>query len=208
MGVLKIPVTKAKQTIDIDDEKLPDHVFSAALFLGLKELANRGQSKITVAKLEGEELAKAQAAAMEKAIENVAAMYDGTVKLPGTKASPKESRAVMDEAMRQAKAVVKDYIKNELKLKISAVAPSEITRKAKELVASDPSYIEKAKAIVEQRTKPAQVTISFADVHEDPKLAKKVDERKAKAKAPGLSAKQAGKAAPRAKAKAPAQAEA
>lgn len=197
MSAMSIPVTKGKGVVSIETDQLPEAVYAEALRLGLKELVNRGMSKITVAKLEGEELAKAQAAAMAKATDNVEAIMAGKIKFAGQKASSKVSGAVMTEARRIARNIVKDEIKK-AGGKISHYEASEITKAANQLIEAQPEIIETAKANLEARTS-APVKLDIASlVKESPKLVAKAEEAKA-AKKGQLSAKQAGKVATRAK---------
>ena len=203
MSVMAIAVTKGKGSVDLDPDTLPIEVYAEALRLGLKELVNRGMSKITVAKLEGEELAKAQAAAMEKASENVEAIKAGKIRYTGQKSATKASGEVMTEARRIAKNIVKDEIKK-AGGKISHYDAKEITAAANQLIEADPSIVETAKENLEKR-KAAPVKIDIASlVKENPKLVAKAEEAKAakKANAGTLSAKQAGMVAKR-KAQAP-----
>lgn len=198
MAILKVPVTKAKgQFVEVDTEKLKDDVFGEALALGLKVLVNRGTSKITKPLFEGDE-AKMAEAAMKKADEQVELIYTSKIKFTGQKKAKGASGAVMTEARRLAKNLVKDQIKA-AGLKISHYEASEITKAANALLESEtgPSIIEQAKANIAEREniKPAlDVTALIAPSQ------KKVDaaEAKKKEKKP-LSAKQAGKTAPRAK---------
>ena len=202
MPEMQIPVTKGKGTVSIDTDKIPETMYAEALYLGLKEMVNRKMSKITVAKLEGEDLAKAQAAAMEVASKNVEEINAGTLKVHGATAKTKVSGAVNTEAMRLARNVVKDELKK-AGLKISHYAASEISAAAKELIASDPSFLEQAKANLEKRASaPAKIDIKSL-VKESPELVAKAEARKAEKKGQ-LSAKQAGMVKKVAKPSAPA----
>lgn len=197
MSLMQIPVVKGKASVEIDTDSLPDAVYQEALRLGLKELVNRGMSKITVAKLEGDDLAKAQAAAMEKANENVENIKTGKIRYAGQKSSAKVSGAVMTEARRIARNIVKDTLKA-AGHKISHYEASEITKAANALIEADPSIVETAKENLEKRSQaPVKIDIA-ALVQESPKLVAKANEAKAKKKEQ-LSAKQAGMVAKRAK---------
>lgn len=200
MATLNVPVTKGKTTIEIDTEKLPDNVYQEALLQGLKVLANRGASKITKETYPDEDEMKA--AAVAKAQEQVEALYEGKVRITGQKKAAGASGAVMTEARRLAKNLVKDGIKA-AGMKVSHVESSVITKAANELLNSEqgPGLIEQAKANLEERSK-VKLGIDIKSlVHESPKLKAKAEERKAKAKET-LSAKQAGKVKPRARAEA------
>lgn len=198
--IYTIPVTKGKASIEINVNDVPDDVYKEALLLGLKELVNRGMSKVTVAKLEGAELDKAKAAAMAIAAKNVEAIKTSKIKFAGKKAKSGEPAAVMTEALRLAKNLVKDVIKQNGG-KISHYKASEITLAAKEYLAKDETLIEQAKANLEERAKtPVSGKVDIMSlVKEDPELVKKAEAKKADKKVAGLSAKQAGMTKTRAK---------
>lgn len=198
MAILNVPITKAKDTVQIDTDALPTEVYAEAMLLGLKELANRGMSKITKASTKDEDELKSLAAV--QAQKNVAAIMEGTIRFSGKKAKSGESREVMTEALRLAKNLVKDGIKA-AGMKISHVKASEITVAAKELLASDETLVEQAKAnLAERAAKPIKIDIK-ALIKEDPKLVAKAQKAAAEKKATKpLSATQAGKVKPRARA--------
>ena len=193
--------------ISVDTAQLPDDVYREALMQGLKAIAERNMSKITKAAYPDDNERKA--AIKAKAEANVKDMYDGKVKITGkAKAKSGEDKATMTEAMRLARNLVKDAIKA-AKGKISHYKASEITVAAKAFIEKDPSIIETAKANLAARAAtPVKVDISTL-IHADPALVAKAAEKAAKAKADKpLSAKQAGKVAPRAKGSKPQQAQA
>jgi len=196
--LMSIAVTKSGNLVDVDLSKLPDGVYREALLQGLKVLINRGMSKITKEALPDDATRKAEAD--HKANANVADLYAGKVKLTGTKAkSAKASGAIMTEARRLAKNLVKDAMKAN-GIKISHVAASEITKAANALLDADPSIIETAtKNLADREATPVAIDIK-ALIKTDPKLVEKAEAKKAadKANRP-LSAKQAGKVAPRKK---------
>lgn len=198
MAVVQVPVTKSKAFVEIDTDKLPQDVYEAALLEGLKALANKGMSKITLKGLEGEELSKAHAAAQAKAEENAAAMLDGSIKLPGRKAKSKLPGEVMTEARRLAKNLLKDEMKK-AGIKVSHVPAKEITQAVKDLLASDmgKSILDQAQKNIDARKAAPEAagTISLASLLPDfDTLKQKGAESDAKAKERGkqLSAKQAG----------------
>lgn len=183
--------------VDVDTAKLPDAVYREALMQGLKVLAERGMSGLTKAKHPMD--SERKAAIKAKAEENIQDMYDGKTKITGeTKAKPVKG-AVMTEAMRLARNLVKDWMKSN-KIKISTVKASQITKAAQDMLKNDPSIIETAKANLAARAAaPIQVDLS-ALIHADPTLVAKAEAKAAKAKADKpLSKTQAGKIAPRAK---------
>lgn len=198
MAILEISVTKGAGTVSIDTDAIPVDVYSEALRLGLKEMVNRGMSKITVKGLEGEKLDEARAAAMTKAAENVEAINSGKVRMgTGAAKKSKESGKVMTEARRLARNIVKDELRK-AGHKVSHYAASDITAAANQLIEADPSIVEQAKANLEAReTAPVKIDVAGL-LKESPKLVKAAEERKAAAK-DQLSAKQAGLVAKKAK---------
>jgi len=199
MGIMNIKVTKANRTIAVDTSELPDEAYQFVLQKGLEALMNARMSKILTKDLEGDKLAEAQEAAAKIAEENLSNLKAGKISKGrgGTKDANgnKVSAVVMTEARRLAKEVVKNEIRA-AGMKISHVEASVITKAANELIAADPSFIEQATANIEGR-KAVKSAINIADlVHESPKLVAKAEKAKAERKTT-LSAKQAGKAAPR-----------
>jgi len=199
MAILQVPITKGKSFLEVDTSTdLSDEVYAEALLQGLKVLLNRGASKITKETYPVE--TDLRTAAMEKATEQLEMVKAGTIKFTGSKAKSKESGAVMTEARRLAKNIIKDEMKRN-GIKISHVEPKEITAAANELLAADPEIIETAKANLEARqATPVKIDIKSL-IKESPKLIKAAEEKKAKAKAERpLSKTQAGKAKLRTKA--------
>ncbi len=202
---MQIPITKGGPGafVEIEQDKIPEAMYAEALYLGLKEMANRKMSKITVAKLEGEDLAKARAAAMEVAQKNVEEINTGTFKVHGQKAAAgKVSGAIQTEAMRIARNIVKDTLKA-AGYKISHYKASEISAAAKELLTGSPDIYKTAEANIAKRAEaPAGIDLSslVKGMKEDPELVKKAEAKKAEKKTQ-LSAKQAGMVATKAKPK-------
>lgn len=211
MGVHQIPITKGGGTIALDTEKLPQEVYEAFLLEGAKAYFNKGMSKILTKGLEGKALDDAKAAAMAKAQETAnelnkqdgAGNYTGKVKLSGRKAPTKgASGAVMTEARRLARNLVKDAIKREGG-KVSHYAASEITKAANALLATDDgkSLLAQAEENLKARESKAPVSVlsgivSAIKIDEGKKA--KIEAKKKTEKAP-LSATQAGQVAKRAK---------
>ena len=183
--------------VSVDTSQLPDEVYREALMQGLKVIAERAMSKITKEAYPDE--AERKNAIRVKAEANIADMYAGKTKITGKATVKKASGAVMTEAMRIARNLVKDFMRNN-KIKQSTVKAAEITAAAKAMIENDPSIIETAKTNLEARAA-TPIKIKLADlIHADPELVAKQEAKKeAKAKDKPLSAKQAGKVAPRAK---------
>jgi len=202
--LMQVPVTKGKGTVTVDTETIPEPVYQEALALGLKVLANRGTSKITKTTYPKED--ELHAAAMEAAEKQVVLINTGKIKFTGQKKAKGASGAVMTEARRLARVIVKDELKSN-GIKISHVEASEITKAANELLEAMPDLVEQAKANLAEREKkalPDGIDISKL-VKVSPTLVAKAEEKKAKAKTT-LSAKQAGKPKVRAKPQPTAQA--
>lgn len=187
---------------------LPDEMYKLVMAEGLKAVINSvGMSKIMpgVTKLEGKAKEERVAAILAQAQENVEALYKGTINKKGRKA--KASGAVQTEAMRLAKMLVKDHIRNSGQ-KIGAYTAKEITAAAKTVLEGNPRLIQQAEANLAERAQEAKKTGGldlvglFGDkaksdaVKAKPKTPPKP---KAKGEKAPLSAKQASLVAPRQK---------
>lgn len=204
--IMSIPLKNGAGSVEVDTSKLPDAVYAEALMQGLKVIAERSMSKITKEAYPVD--AERKAAIKAKAEANVADMYAGKTKITGQVAVKKASGAVMTEAMRLARNLVKDAMKAN-KIKISTVKASMITETAKALLASDPSILATALANLAARAETPMKIDILSMIKADPELVKKAEAKAAQAKADKpLSKTQAGKVAPRAKAKPGAQANA
>lgn len=188
--------------VSVDTSQLPDEVYREALLQGLKVIAERNMSKMTKAEYPME--AERKAAIKAKAEKNIEDMYAGKVKITGKASTKKASGKVMTEAMRLARNLVKDAMKAN-KIKISHVKASEITTAAKALIEADPSIVTTAEAnLAAREATPAKIDIASL-IKVDPALVAKDNAKKAEAaKDKPISAKQAGKVAPRAKGAKPA----
>lgn len=195
--LVKFELKNSAGSIEVDTAKLPDDVYREVLMQGLKVIAERSMSKLTKEAYPDE--AERKAAIHAKAMENVQDMYDGKTKITGAAKVKKASGAVMTEAMRLARNLVKDAMKAN-KIKISTVKASEVTKTAKLLLDQDPSILAQAEENLKQReATPVKIDIKSL-IHVDPELVAKDEAKKAAAKKDKpLSAKQAGKVAPRAK---------
>jgi hypothetical protein len=200
MAILKIPVTKAgNRVIEVDVSKFSDEVYEHAMIHGLKPLVNANMTKILTKDLEGDDLADAQAAAFAKAEENLAKLYDGNVKRSRGGVKTADGKKVPGVVMTEARRLAKEVVKNEIRAsgkKISHVEPSLITKIANEMIAADPQFIADATANIEARAKIAPKIDLSGLLVESPKLLAAAEARKAESKKT-LSAKQAGKVAPR-----------
>lgn len=196
MGIMKVEVTKAKATLEIDTKDLPDAVYQEALRQGLKVLLNRGMTKITKETYPAAEELKA--AALAKAELTVEDMKAGKIRIVGG-GKDKVSGAVKTEAMKIARALVKDELKRQ-KIKVSYVEAKEISAAAEGVIRANPQIMEMAKANVEARVKEAEslkaglaqiVTPGMINTQKKAKADATAAAEKAKAKE-ALSATQAG----------------
>ena len=201
MSTMNIKVTKAGKSLEVNLQDLPDEAYQFVLQKGLEALLNARMSKVLTKDLEGEKLADAQSAALKIAEENLANLKAGKITKVRGGAKDANGNKVAANVMTEARRLAKEVVKNEIRaagMKISHVEASVITKAANELIAADPSFIENAKANIEARST-VKSAINIADlVHESPKLVAKAEAAKAERKTQ-LSAKQAGKAAPRKK---------
>ncbi len=201
MSTMNIKVTKAGKSLEVDLQELPDEAYQFVLQKGLEALLNARMSKVLTKDLEGEKLAEAQARALEIAEENLSNLKAGKITKARGGAKDANGNKVAANVMTEARRLAKEVVKNEIRaagMKISHIEASVITKAANELIAADPSFIENAKANIEARSA-VKSAINIANlVHESPKLVAKAEAAKAERKTQ-LSAKQAGKAAPRKK---------
>lgn len=212
MAILQIPITKSGIPVSVDTDAIPEAMFAMAVEEGLKVMLNKGMSKIVFKGLSEAETDKAKADAAEIAAKNLTNLMEGKIKRGRTAAAKSTvPREVMTEAMRAAKEVVKQTIR-QAGMKISHVPAKDITATAKKMVESDKSFIEIAKQTIAARAgltvhaetddaakaAASEKLAALGFAGEDPKLVAKADKEKAERKSQ-LSAKQAGKpkAAPR-----------
>jgi len=185
---IKVPVVKAKgQVIEVELDKLPDEVYKEILLQGAKAVLNRGMTKISSTTYPKEDELKA--AAMEKAAENLEAMYEGKIRITGGKAK-KGMGKINTEARRIARNLVKDLIKQNGG-KVGDYENSEISRAAQEMIDANPEILKMAEENIKARES-EQTKIKF-DLSSIAVSDKKVAAAKAKKerKVP-LSATQAG----------------
>lgn len=198
-NVFEVPITKGgdKAFIQFDVSVLKDEDYALVMAEGLKAVANARMSKVgAVTKLAGKELEDANALAMKIAAENLDKLVKGETKVRGKAKSTSDiPREVQTEARRQAREVVRNEIKR-AGGKISQYAAKDITAAADQLIASDPSFVEKARVTLEARANLTSAIDISAIVKADPKKVAKAAE--AKASRP-LSKTQAGIVAPRKK---------
>lgn len=195
--LIKFALKNGAGEVEVDTARIPEDVYREALMLGLKSIGERGMSKLTKEAYPDE--AERKGAIHAKALANIEDAYAGKTKITGQKAVKKASGAVMTEAMRLARNLIKDAMKAN-KIKISTVKASEITNAAKQYLNDNPDLLATAEANLKQREEtPIKIDIKSL-IKVDPELVAKDEAKKAKAKADKpLSKTQAGKVAPRAK---------
>lgn len=194
-------------SVEVQVGSLPDDVYKMVMAEGLKALINSvGMSKIMpgVTKLEGKEKEERVAAILNQANANVKSLYEGTINKKA-RGKAKTSGAVATEAMRLAKMLVKDHIRNSGQ-KIGAYTAKEITEAAKKVLEGNPRLVQQAEANLADRAQEAKKTggldltsLFGAKAESEEVKAKPKTPPKPKAKAGQLSAKQAGLVAPRQK---------
>lgn len=187
MSELHIAVTKGKGTVTVDTEKVPDAYYKAALATGFKTLINGGTTKITKELIPDEDTRHHEA--MRVAQQRVDDMMAGKLKLTARASTGATNSAVMTEARRIAKALVKDTLKAS-GAKVSHYSASDILAAANAVIENDPSIITMAEANLAKR---APVNINIADLLQpDATLVAKSEEKVAKAKAAKASAPSIG----------------
>lgn len=211
--LIRIPIAKGGKDafIDVDTDDLNaafdvnGGLMMELIAEGLKVKLNSRMSKeLAPSKLEGAQLEAAKASALKVAAKNYDDLKAGKLsKKTGASKAEGVDRAVMTEAIRLAKAVVKNEIRKAGQ-KPSLVAPKEITEFAKQFVETDPSYIEQAKENIAALKAKADAAVveTPLNIKLDPKLVAKAEEAKAARKSQ-LSAKQAGLVAKKGSAKVP-----
>jgi len=206
--ILKIKLKGGVGEVEVDASKIVDmDVYQYIFQVGLETIINKvGMSKIAagITKVSEADKPKRTAEIVEQAQKTVQAMYDGNLK--GAKATSKRTGAVQTEAMRLAKALVKDTLRSN-GYKISAFNAKELTAFAKDVLAGNADLYKRAeenlKARAELPVKGLNVATMLGERAGDEALkAKPKVPPKAKAKDGAkevLSAAQAGKVQPRAK---------
>lgn len=205
----KITLKGGAGEVEINFSELPDETYKAILIAGAEAFihkANGVAKAITgVTKAEGKDLADRQKIIREGAEKTVQNLKDGII--PGAKKA-KASGAVNTEALRLAKNMFKDLVRNSGQ-KIGAYSAKEQTAAAKIILERNPHLLALAQKNLDERVAEAKGTKGLDllalvgekalsdEVKAKPKVAPK---RKAKdGDAPALSAKQAGMVAPRQK---------
>jgi len=196
--IVNVPITKGKTTLAVAIDDIPADVWAEVILQGLKVLLNRGTSKVTKETYpKAEELT---AKANEVAATQLEMVMTSKIKFTGGKKKSGATGAVMTEARRLAKALVKDELKR-AGIKISHVEASEITKAANAYLETEQgaALVEQAKVNLAEREKISigGVIDVAKTVHISQALVDKANARKAKDGT--LSAKQAGKVKHKAK---------
>jgi hypothetical protein len=203
--ILKIMV-KGGVEVEVDSSKITDmDVYQAIFVEGLKAILSKGAvAKLStgITKKSEKEQGELKKAIHEEALKMVHGLYEGQLK---TRGATKRSGAVQTEAMRLAKALVKDTLRSN-GYKISAFDAKTLTAYAKDVLAANSELYKKAEENLAQR---AAMPVKGLDVKA--MLGEKAGDEtfKAKPKVPPtprkkgegkpISAAEAAKVAPRAK---------
>lgn len=197
--------------IEVNFDELDIEMYKMLLIEGAKAvLTTVGMSKkgTGISKLEGAAKEKALKEFYEQAEANLKGLKEGTLSKGRAKAS-KVSGAVATEALRLAKLMVKQHIKDNGQ-KVGAYSAKEITEAAKKVLEGNPALIKKAEENLAARAgdvksvKGMDLTALFGEkanseeVKAKPKAPPKRKAKEGEEKAP-LSAKQASMVAPRKK---------
>ena len=180
--LIMVPVVKAKATLEIDTDQLPEDVWKEVVLQGLKTVLNRGQTKITASEIPNTE--QRQAEAMAKASQTRDDLYAGKIRITGGKAK-KATGKINTEAMRIARQLVKDAMKAQ-GIKVSLVKAKDVSAAAAELLEADPEILKEAEANVkarEEKEKGVAAKINLKGIQIDPAKAKAANDRKAKVSA-------------------------
>jgi hypothetical protein len=206
--IAQIELKGGAGSIELNFSALPDETYRAIMIAGAEAFLSKAngatKSLAGITKLEGKELEDRKKEVREAAEKTAQQLRDGIV--PGAKKA-KASGAEATEAMRLAKNMVKDLIRNSGQ-KIGAYSAKELTAAAKVVLERNPHLMELARKNLSERAQEAKGSKALDlkglfgakaesdDVKAKPKVAPK---RKEKGEKAPLSATQAGKAAPRQK---------
>lgn len=195
--------------VEVNFSKLADDPAKALIIAGAEAILRKanGMTKLIagITKATGEDLATRKAKIAEAAKKTLDQLNAGVV--PGRAKAVKVSGAEQTEAMRLAKTIVKDLIR-EKGQKIGAYTAKEITEGAKKVLAANPRLLELARENIAKRAEDAKGNTAIDlkglfgakaesdEVKVKPKVAPKKGK---KGEGEPLSAKQAGMVAPRAK---------
>jgi hypothetical protein len=193
--ILTVSVSKGRSgEIDVDTAKCAEYIYISMLKDGAKTHVNKGMTSIK--KENYKTVGEFQAAVMNKAKENLAAMYAGTMVIRGSK---KKADGVAPEVMKLAREFARTIVKAEAKkkgFKVSLIKSAVITKHANALLQTRPDLVQKAKAQLEAEAAEIEESggVDLGDLAEDPELRAKAARAKADKQ---LSAAKAGKVAGR-----------
>ena len=205
--ILNITISKAGKSIPIDSDminELPPAMQARILEEGLKVLLNAKMTKVKTKDLVDDELVSAQSAAMVIAAKNLDDLKAGKLTKRGSSAATKGvDRKIVTEAMRLGRNHLKSLYREKGGI-VSRVEASVWTAGAKQLIESDPQFMDQAKINLEETaTKPTvAIDLEALGIAASPKLVAEAEAKKLARKG-SLSATQAGKVAPRRREAAP-----
>jgi hypothetical protein len=189
---MTIQIVKAKTTMEVEIDNLPEETYAEALRRGLKDILNSEQTKFT--KKDYPNAEELQAASLAKAQEQLEKAYAGTIRMSGQPRKAKVAGKVMIEARRRAKSFVKDTLRRD-GVKVSYVEPRAITQAANDYLETEEGLglIAKVQAEMEALDKaPPKVNISKVQVSAKRKAEAEKKKTEATARA-AVSAAQAGR---------------
>lgn len=193
---VSVMISKAKRSLDVDVNALPEEVYQEVIIKGLQSVLGRGMGEVKIAGLEGDALKKEQDAAFTIAQENLEKCYKGEIRLMAAK-KVKTKGKERTEALRIAKQLVKDQMKEE-GLKVSHYSAKEITLAAEQVLEDNPDILEEAKRILAEREKKSKGKVKISlktTMKADEKKVKAAKEKAEKAKAATAAKKAKGEKA-------------
>lgn len=184
--VVKATTKGAPASIEVCWDHLPGDVMKEAIVQGLKVIINRGAGPDSGANKATEE---GRETAMKLALANVQKLYEGKIRMTAASRT-KVSGALKTEAMRIARAIIRDAIKDS-GAKISHYKPKAISEAAAKLLESErgKEVWAAAKKALEERAKEEtglkkEVSGLIAGLQPDEELVKKAKAKAKKAEVP------------------------
>jgi len=169
--IIDVPCVKGKDSFKVNISMFPDVTYDELVYLGVKSLLNRGQSDITTSKFPDEEERVEQA--IEIAKKTLADMYAGKVRrTSGAKSTKGGKGEFAVECRRLATIYVREQLKDE-GFRVSLIKTEVINKLRDELIETDPSIMEEAKANVAARKSKKVKKIDLSKVAEDDELVEK-----------------------------------
>lgn len=190
----QIKIAKAKTNLEVDFDAFPPEVKAYIVEQGLSKLLNAATAKETVATTPDDATREANSLAhAQKKLENLQAGQMTARR--ASKSDGKTPAAVMTEARRQAKIIVKAQAKAKGK-RLTDYTPKAWTEAANIYLNDNPALIEAAQAAINAAAAlAAQAEMDVSTLVADPKLVA-ANEAKKEAARKATAAKNAGKPGP------------